>query len=463
MQLGHATSVWDTVRRRVREEGEAERDRIEASLLAVGAAFVLLNAVAFSLVSIGRLGWAHLWAPVVWLVATIAFHLGLRLFKPRRDPYLLPIVAFLSGWGLLLIDRLAPNFLGRQVVWVVLAYAVAAAIAIWPRSLMPLIRYRYTLLTISLFLLAMTLLFGVNPSGGGAQLWLPVPIPFLDVPIYFQPSELLKVIMVIFFASYFTEREPQLRYGTLGNRQNGRPFVRTLADNAPFLGPLLLVWGFCMVLLVWQEDLGAASLFFILFLSLLYVATGQRSYLIGGLLLLALAAVIAYIAFGDVVAPRVNTWLNPWPQANDQAYQVVQSLYALGAGNLLGQGIGQGFPDYIPVVHSDFAFAAIGEEWGLIGTLTVVALLAILAQRGIRTALTAITGHPPRHFYSYLATGITVMIAAQSLLIMGGVTKLLPLTGVTLPFVSYGGSSLLISFILVGLLLYLSAETESSP
>ncbi|MEZ4516279.1 MAG: FtsW/RodA/SpoVE family cell cycle protein [Chloroflexota bacterium] len=183
--------------------------------------------------------------------------------------------------------------------------------------------------------------------------------------------------------------------------------------------------------------------------------------MIGGLLLLGVASVFAYIAFGDVVGPRVTTWLNPWPQANDQAYQVVQSLYALGAGKLLGQGIGQGFPDYIPVVHSDFAFAAIGEEWGLIGAIAVVGCFAILAQRGIRSALGAISGRPPRHFYAYLATGVTVLMTAQSLLIMGGVTKLLPLTGVTLPFVSYGGSSLLISFILIGLLLYLSAESES--
>ena len=322
---------------------------------------------------------------------------------------------------------------------------------------MPLIRYRYTLLAIGLVLLALTLIFGVNPSGGGARLWLPIPVPFFDLPIYFQPSELLKIIMVIFFASYFTEREPQLRFSSVTNlRQTGGRFAAVFA-NAPFLGPLLLVWGFSMVLLVWQQDLGAASLFFILFLSLLYVATGQRSYLIGGLFLFSLAVVFAYVAFGDVVAPRVNTWLNPWPQASDQAYQVVQSLYAFGAGHLIGQGIGQGFPDYIPVVHSDFAFAAIGEEWGFLGAMAIVVCFAVLAERGIRTALAAISGFPPRHFYSYLATGITVMFAAQSLLIMSGVTKLLPLTGVTLPFVSYGGSSLLISFVLVGFLLYLSA------
>lgn len=460
MSLSRSAKLWDSVRSSPSAEREAARDRIELSLIGIGALFVLLNALAYSVVSSGRLTWDHLWAPVAWLTGTVVFHLVLKNFKPSRDPYILPIVAFLSGWGLLLIDRLAPNFLGRQVLWVLLAYGVAATIAVWPGSLMPLIRYRYTLLVAGLALLALTLVFGVNPSGGGARLWLPLPIPLFTLPIYFQPSELMKIIMVVFFASYFTEREPQLRYGTVTNGRGNGGLPSAIFANVPFLGPLLVMWGFCMLLLVWQQDLGAASLFFILFLSLLYIATGQRSYLIGGLFLFAVAVVFAYIAFGDVVAPRVNTWLNPWPQASDQAYQVVQSLYAFGAGRLIGQGIGQGFPDYIPVVHSDFAFAAIGEEWGLLGAFAIVICFAVLAERGIRTALAAISSFPPRHFYSYLATGITVMLAAQSLLIMSGVTKLLPLTGVTLPFVSYGGSSLLISFVLVGLLLYLSARTN---
>lgn len=461
MDASRPLEWWARVRMDRGAERDAARDRVELALLLVATLFVLLNAVAYSLVHDGRLSWAHLWAPLVWLGGSLLFHLALRLLKPGRDPYLLPLVAFLSGWGLLLIDRLAPNFLARQVVWVLLAYAVAALIAVWPRPIMPLIRYRYTLLSASLFLLAMTLLFGVNPSGGGARLWLPLPLPFFDLPVYFQPSELLKLILVIFFASYFTEREPQLRYGHAGAESGG--WAAQLTANAPFLGPLLLVWGFCMLLLVWQQDLGAASLFFVLFLALLYVVTGQNSYLLGGVLLLGLATVFGYLAFGDIVAPRVMTWLNPWPQASDESYQVVQSLYALGAGKVIGQGIGQGFPDYIPVVHSDFAFAAIAEEWGLVGSLAVVVCFAVLAQRGIRTALTAISNQPPRHFYSYLAAGVAVILTAQALLIMSGVTKLLPLTGVTLPFVSYGGSSLLISFMLVGLLLYLSAEVKAEP
>jgi cell division protein FtsW (lipid II flippase) len=365
-----------------------------------------------------------------------AAHFLLRRFKPGRDPFLLPIIGLLNGWGLLLIDRLAANFLGRQVVWVVLSTAVMLIITIMPPNLRLLRDFRYTWLTLGLLLLAATLLFGVNPSGFGAQQWLPLP---LIGQVYFQPSELLKLLLVVFLASYFDERESLLR-------QSKRPL--------PYLAPLLLMWGFCMMLLVWQRDLGAATLFFLVFLALLYLATGEKRYIGGGLVLLVIASIMAYYLF-DVVALRVDAWLNPWPEADNRAFQIVQSLYALASGGVGGQGIAQGFPDYIPVVHSDFAFAAIAEEWGLVGSLSVVACFALLAYRGMRVA--ALVRRP---FHQYLAAGITIMFSAQALLIMGGITRLLPLTGVTLPFVSYGGSSLLMSGVMGGLLLYLSAVND---
>jgi cell division protein FtsW (lipid II flippase) len=216
------------------------------------------------------------------------------------------------------------------------------------------------------------------------------------------------------------------------------------------------MWGFCIVLLVWQRDLGAATLFFILFLTQLYLATGEKWYVWSGLGMLLAAGVVAYFAF-DLVALRIEAWWNPWPDASDRAFQIVQALYALANGGIIGQGVGQGFPDYIPVVHSDFAFAAIAEEWGLIGSLSIVAAFALLAQRGMRIAFLS-----ERPFRRYLAAGITTLFSAQAFLIMGGVTKLLPLTGVTLPFVSYGGSSLLISSVMAGLLLYLSCVKRHS-
>jgi cell division protein FtsW (lipid II flippase) len=314
--------------------------------------------------------------------------------------------------------------------------AVMVGVAIWPKNLRFLRRYRYTWLTLGLLLLAATLIFGVNPSGGGAALWL--QIPFLG-RVFFQPSELLKLLLIVFLASYFEDRE-----SLLGLDRGGR------FGPLPYIAPLLLMWGFCVVLLVWQRDLGAATLFFIVFLALLYLATGDKRYVLGGLALLLAAGVLGYFAF-DVVALRIETWLNPWPEADTRGYQIVQSLYAIASGGILGQGVAQGYPNYIPVVHSDFAFAAVAEEWGLIGALGLVACFALLAYRGLWIAI-----HSQRPFRLYLAAGVTITMTAQALLIMGGVTKLLPLTGVTLPFVSYGGSSLLISCVMVGLLLYLS-------
>lgn len=408
-------------------------------LLLLAAAFVFTNALALSLGQEQQVKWEHLWAPLAWAAMLAVCHWLLNRYKPWHDPVLLPLIGLLMGWGLVLLDRLAPNFLARQLLWLGLGLAAMLATAILPPNLRFLRRYRYTWLTFGLLLLAATLLFGVNPSGFGATLWLRVP---LIGQVFFQPSELLKLLLVIFLGSYFAEREPllQLRHGLFG--------------ALPYLAPLLLTWGFCMILLVWQRDLGAATLFFLVFLLLLYLASGENRYLWIGLGLLLIAGIIAYFAF-DVVALRVDAWWNPWPDADDRAFQIVQSLYALGAGGITGTGVGQGFPTYIPVVHSDFAFAAIGEEWGLIGSLGTVACFLLLVHRGVHIAMRA-----RRPFHFYLSVGISLLFGIQAFLIMAGVTKLLPLTGVTLPFVSYGGSSLLVSSIMIGLLLYLSAERD---
>ena len=425
------------------EEIQEKNDFREGILLLPAAVFVLTSAIALSLSQEGFLNWRHLWAPVVWLLAVGPAHFFLRRTKPARDPFLLPLLSLLTGWGLVLLDRLAPNFLGRQVIWLLVGTAILLVIAILPRSLRILRRYRYSWLTGGLVLLAATLLFGVNPSGFGAALWLPVP--FIG-RVFFQPSELLKMLLVIFLASYFDERESLLRL----EGHSGR------FGPLPYLAPLLLMWGFCMVLLVWQRDLGAATLFFIVFLALLYLVTGDRRYVWSGLVLLLVASIFAYFAF-DVVALRVDAWWNPWPEAGGRAFQIVQSLYALAAGGVTGQGVAEGFPIYIPVVHSDFVFAAIAEEWGLIGSFAIVACFTLLAHRGLRIAALA-----QRPFHMYLAAGITILFSAQAFLIMAGVTKLLPLTGVTLPFVSYGGSSMLVSSIMMGLLLYLSDKVEGT-
>ena len=422
---------------------DEEHGRSEPILLLVAALFVFSNALALGLARDGRIDGRTLWGPFCWLVAQGTGVWLLRRYAPDHDPFLLPLVGLLTGWGIVLQDRLAPNFLLRQVVWVVLGTAVLVSLTLLPRNLRWLRRYRYTLLLLGIGLLIATLLFGVNPTGGSvARYWLRLPLPFLT-PVFFQPSELLKLLLVIFLASYFDDREAVLRLAGNGRLQ-----------RISYLAPLLLMWGFCMVLLVWQRDLGAATLFFIVFLSLLYLSTGDWRIVAGGTGLLLLAGIFAYFAF-SLVTLRIDAWWNPWPDADNRAFQIVQSLYAVAAGGIWGQGIGQGFPQYIPVVHSDFAFAAIAEEWGLIGSLGVVGCFALLAHRGMRLALLA-----ERPFRRYLAAGITILLAAQAFLIMAGVTKLLPLTGVTLPFVSYGGSSMLISHVMAGLLLYLSTKSR---
>lgn len=419
-----------------------DQRRLELGLLALALIFVWLNAAALSLANNGALALQHLWAPALWAALMGLSHVLLNRFHSKRDPVLLPLYALLTGWGLLLIDRLAPNFLPRQALWLALATLALLAVAILPRSLSILRRYRYTWLTLGLALLLATFFFGVNPSGVGAALWLQVP---LLSGVYFQPSELMKILLIAFLASYFDEQAQLEPFRAVSGKRG----------LIVFLAPLVVMWGFSVLLLVWQRDLGAATLFFATFLALLYLATGKWRYVVGGIGMLGIAGVIGYFVF-DVVQLRVDAWWNPWPDATDRAFQIVQSLYAIASGGIVGQGIGQGSPTYVPVVHSDFAFAAIAEEWGLVGSFAVLSCFLILGHRGLRTALLC-----RRPFQTYLAAGITILLCVQAFLIIGGVVKILPLTGVTLPLVSYGGSSLVISGLMIGLLLHLSTRRTS--
>jgi cell division protein FtsW (lipid II flippase) len=381
-----------------------------------------------------------LWMVAVWIGCAAVGHIILSRRLPHRDPLMFPVAMLIAGWGLILISRLEPFFAARQAVWLIVSVAVMVALSFAPRHLRWLSSYRYLWLFSGLGLLALTILIGSNPSGFGPRLWIGM------ADIYLQPSELLKVILVAFLASYLTDHQALLTEHsfTLGS-------VRIPLFS--FLVPLLIMWGFCLIILLWQRDLGTATLFFVMFILMLYIASGRKVYLFGGGGLLLLVAVVAYEAF-DVVRQRVDIWYNPWPEAQNRAYQIVQSLLAFAAGGVFGQGVGQGSPSYIPVVHSDFVFAALAEEWGLLGTLAVTACILLLVMRGLRLALLL----HQRPFHALLASGLSITLAVQSLLIMGGALKLIPLTGVTLPFLSYGGSSLLVSFIMLGILLMLSED-----
>jgi cell division protein FtsW (lipid II flippase) len=415
----------------------ARRERL---LLALAGLFILVNQI--TLLIARERAWMGIWPVGVWIACAAVGHVVLERRLPDRDPLLFPLAMFLTGWGLNLIARLVPRYAARQTLWLVVGLAALLTVTALPGNLRWLRRYRYTWLIGGVALLAITILIGENPANTGPRLWIWSGLG----RIYYQPSELLKILLVAFLASYFAENQRFMRAET----------IRIGSWEVPspaFLGPLLLMWGVCVVVLVWQRDLGAATLFFVVFMIMLYLASGQAQLLVGGVVLLIVASVIAYNLF-SVVRLRVDIWFNPWPTADSDAYQVVQSLMAVSAGGVFGQGIGQGQPQIIPVAYSDFAFAALAEEWGLIGVFGVLIVIGALVVRGMRIAVMA-----RQPFRSLLAAGLSLMIGVQSLLIMGGVLKLVPLTGVTLPFVSYGGSSLLTCFVIVGLLLVLSEET----
>ena len=351
------------------------------------------------------------------------------------DPLILPIAALLTGWGLLLQARLAPSFMLRQVLWLILGCTAMAALTVTRKLSRLLRRYRYTLLTAGILLLAATLIFGVNPSGVGQRLWLGVQ------GVFIQPSEILKLLLIIYLAAYLSERRDLIRAESEGQ-----------SLWLMVLGPMLAMVGLALLLVGWQQDLGAALLFYLTFATMVHLAWGKPTYTLLSLLLFTPVVVVGYVVSARV-AHRISIWLNPWaPEQADRAFQILQSLFALGAGGLFGQGLGHGVPTLIPAVHTDFVFSALVEEFGLAGGIALILCFAALAQRGVRLARQSSSA-----FESLLAGGLTALIVIQSWVIIGGNVKLIPITGVTLPYLSYGGSSLLTTLTVTGILLNLSA------
>ncbi len=411
----------------------------ELGLLVYPAALVALGLVWLALRSDLSPEFGLLWPAGVFAILLLANHLWLRQRLPLADQLMLPAAAGLVGLGLLTIYRLSPSLGERQLVWIgVGTAALVAATALLP-SVTWLKRYRYSLASLGLLLVVVTLVLGIDPNGSGARLWLSFS------GVFFQPSELLKLVLVIFFAAYLDDYRELLAFG-------GRRLGPLQLPPLPYLAPILAMFALSQAILIWQRDLGAVLLFFGIFLSMLYVASGRASFsLLGGLLFLA-GASCSYLLF-DHVRLRVGIWMDPWSQPDGAGYQLVQALYALGSGGLLGSGLGAGAPGYVPAVQTDFIIVAIGEELGLAGTLAVVALYLVLVERGLRLALDA-----RERFAALLATGLTVVLALQALVILGGTLRLMPLTGITLPFVSYGGSSILANFMLLGILLRISND-----
>jgi cell division protein FtsW (lipid II flippase) len=347
----------------------------------------------------------------------------------------------LSALGLLMTLRLRPDLALRQAIWVViglLGLIVGAALvsrADWLR------RYRYSIAAAGLLLTAATLVFGVDPNGSGARLW------FSLAGVSFQPVEVLKLLIVVALAGYLHEHGEVLRFATL---RLGPLRLPPLA----YIAPLLLMLVATELLLVVQRDLGAGLFVSLIFILMVYLASGRLSLLAIGMAGLLGSAWLAHQLF-EHVQRRTFIWLDPWSDASGAGYQIVQGLIALANGGLLGAGLAQGSPELVPAVHTDFVIVAIGEELGLAGTLAVIALYGVLVHRGYRIALRS-----PAPYGQLLTAGLTTAVALQTLIILGGTLRLLPLTGITLPWISYGGSALVANFVATGMLLGCSHELE---
>jgi len=417
---------------------------LELTLLAFP---VLLLATGLTTITLARgevPGWSDQVLVGAVAVTLLVAHLWLTVRYPHADQVMLPTAAMLATLSMIMVARLEPALAERQAMWVGIgSMAMVTTLTVLPRVGW-LRQYRYTWAALGLLLVISTFIFGVDPNGSGARLWLGFG------GIYFQPSEILKVLLVIFFAAYLDDYRELLALSSFRIGPLSLPPV-------PYLTPLLFMLAIALGTVVLQRDLGAALLLFGLFLSMLFVASGRLTYVIGGIVLFVLGANVLYRIF-SVVKVRVDTWLDPWATASTTGYQLVQGLTALAAGGLFGSGLTYGYPEYVPAVHTDFMIAAIGEELGLAGTLGVVALYVVLVHRGFRIAiLTRDT------FAGLMAAGLTSVVAIQALVILGGTLKLIPLTGVTLPLLSYGGSSILANFVLLGLLLAVSGEPQRTP
>ena len=303
-------------------------------------------------------------------------------------------------------------------------------------------KYRYTFALLGVGFLLLPLLPSIGRTINGARLWVSIG------PLNFQPGEIAKVLLVIFFAAYLADNRELLAAGSV---RIGRIFVPALRH----LGPLALAWGFSILVMVYEKDLGSSLLFFGVFAAMLYMATGRGYYLFVGLILFLIGAALAYAAFGHVQV-RVDTWINPWRDPTHTGFQIIQSWYAFGTGGFAGTGLGLGNPDKIPNAATDFVYSAIGEELGLLGTVGVLIAFMLFVGSAYRIAVDAV-----RPFAKLFAAGIATIIGFQTVIILGGVMRVIPLTGITLPFVSYGGSSLVANFVALALLLRVSDETDT--
>ena len=378
---------------------------------------------------------------VILLGLLLVAHIATRVLARGADSTLLPLAAMLHGIGYVMITRLNDRLAGLQTTWSFVAIAAYVLTLLVVQRAPDLARYKWTFFVLGAGLLLIPLVPGLGRSVGGARIWVNIG------PIRFQPGEFAKILLALFFAGYLYERRELIAAGTWKVGPLRLPEPRHLL-------PIVAAWGFAVVVMVGQKDLGSSLLFFTLFVVMLWVATERATFLVIGFVLFGGAAYASFRMFGHV-QDRVGIWLDPWSRYEGKGYQIVQGLFAIGDGGLGGTGLGQGRPNLIPAVQNDFIFAGIAEELGLFGATAVLMSFLLIVGAGLRVAIRA-----ERPFEKLLATGLTTLLGVQAFIIIGGVIRVVPLTGITLPFVSYGGSSLVSNYILLALLMRVSDSTS---
>ncbi|MFM9876996.1 MAG: FtsW/RodA/SpoVE family cell cycle protein [Rhodoglobus sp.] len=448
------TSITTTIRLKLRVPARLRNLEIVLLVFAIG-----IDIAAVALVQLGALGTVEpsvLVLSALLGVLLVGMHLTLRVVAPDADPFILPIITVLNGLGIAMIYRLglADNAVGwdnggiRQMAWTAVAIAIAIGVLVVVRNHRVLQRYRYIAMFSGILLLLLPMLPIIGATKNGARLWVELG------PFSFQPGELGKVALAIFFAGYLVTARDSLS-------MVGRHFLGMQFPRARDLGPILVVFAASMLVLVFQRDLGTALLYFGLFLVMLYVATGRSSWIVLGLSMFLAGAVVAAQTL-SYVGGRVSTWLDPFNQelydADGGSYQLVQGLFGLADGGLIGTGLGQGRPDITPLAESDYIISALGEELGMVGLFAILALYLLFISRGFRIGFAG-----QDDFGRLLGVGLSFVIALQVFVVIGGVTRVIPLTGLTTPFLAAGGSSLVANWIIAALLLRLSDSVRSQP
>jgi cell division protein FtsW (lipid II flippase) len=424
------------------------RRNVELVLVLLAIAIVLMAYLNVGLAMDGKFPPDLLKYGFGLLVLSVGFHLVLRWRASYADPLMLPIATLLNGLGLVMIHRLDLGYLRtgskllepKQLVWSALAVLIAAGVIIVLRDHRQLRRFTFTAMALGLGMLVLPVLPGIGRSINGSRIWIGLG------PLSFQPGEVAKILLVIFFAGYLVQTRDAL--SLVGRRVLGIALPR-----AKDLGPILIAWLASLGVLVFEKDLGSSLLFFGVFVVMLYVATERRSWIVIGMTLFCAGSYVAYLLFAHVQL-RVMLWLDPFNPAL-VSKQMAQGLMGMAKGGLLGTGLGRGHPGITPFPESDFIIPSFGEEIGLIGVFALLLLYVLLVERGLRTALGVRDG-----FGKLLAVGLSFSIALQCFVVVGGVTRVIPLTGLTMPFLSYGGSSLLANWSLVAILLRISDQAR---